>query len=61
MDYPIICNHCGYPPWLYADQFGDLDDVLHDPQSECPWCHGHDFSVAIGARPEARYNTATPP
>jgi Zn finger protein HypA/HybF involved in hydrogenase expression len=50
MDYPIICNSCGYPPWLYADHFRDLAEKLHDPTCECPHCHGHDFSLAIGAR-----------
>lgn len=50
MDYPIICNSCGYPPWLYADHFGDLAKKLRDPSAKCPICHGHDFSLAIGAR-----------
>ena len=54
MDYPIICNSCGYPPWLYADHFPGLAKMLHDPTAECPICHGHDFSLAIGARPVPR-------
>jgi len=54
VDYPIICNRCGYPPWLYADHFRDLAQKLHDPTAECPHCHGHDFSLAIGARPTPR-------